>query len=98
MRLRFALWLAGATIACGSDPAAEGTPQTDAGMAGDAAVSDGAWPDANGGATSDGGGGTGGTAGAAGAAADAASPEPCPTLAVPTSCFGREVMFREVHR
>jgi hypothetical protein len=68
-------------VACGEDAnTPTGTPE-DAALS-DAALGDSSWPDAGG---SD-------------AAEDVgveASVEPCPTLPIPTTCFGREVMYRE---
>ncbi|HMR08866.1 MAG TPA: hypothetical protein PKA88_23965 [Polyangiaceae bacterium] len=78
---------------CSSDSASGPRPDgggsvADSGL-GDVSVLEGGWSDAGGDASV-----TPPEAGSDSAVPEAAS-DPCPTLAVPTSCFGREVMYRD---
>ena len=92
-------------MACGSD-SGNGGVAGGGGSATGGVSSGGAGGSTSGGSTSDGGAG-GGVAGSGGAgaggvgdsgapdASDAGASDPCPTLTIPTTCFGREVMYRE---
>lgn len=99
-------WLEIALVACAAlalEPACGS--ESDGGASGGA--SSGAGGKATGGGAGLAGGtGFGGASGSAGAGAandagpgdatpDAGSGDPCPTIAIPTQCFGREVMYRE---
>ncbi len=85
--VRFALfglsWLA---FGCSSDSSTDA--KSDAATAPDSSSADVTWPD---GQSSD--------AGAADApseaSSDGATVDPCPSLPIPTTCFGRDVMFRD---
>jgi hypothetical protein len=79
------IWLAALALASscgGDDDALSSSSPSDAGGS-DVVTSDSSWPD------------SGSDVETPDATSDDASSDPCPTLPIPPTCFGREVMYRE---